>query len=661
MNEKDYAELKKIVGEVQTYVEKNKHAFVVPEHLLKVLLNDKKVKDFFKTNKFSLNVVEKDVDAFFKDFDKTTDISKIVPTNAYTQVIQRAIVMANLRAMEPDSLQLFQSLFEDEDSFAKFFLEKVGIKESDVSDYIRKRQEFCNGILNRFAVNLVDMAKEGKIGKIIGRNSETERMIEILNKKKSNNVILCGVEGCGKTSVVEGLALRIAENSVPKSMKGFEVWSLDMGSMIAGTKFRGEFEERLENVIKEISTNPKSILFIDEIHTIIGAGVGGNEGALDASNILKPYLSNGKLRVIGATTYDEYKKILKDKAFARRFKKIDLIEPSKEETFEIIQGVRNDYEVFHGVKYSDEVLRDIVDLSARYLFDKHFPDKAIDVMDEIGAKHRSGFVKSKNVTRKDVENVVCKMANINEISVSKDETEKIKMLDVGIKTELFGQDETVDSIVRKIKMMKAGLYNNNKCLSALLLGATGTGKTEFSKLLAKNLGMNFVKLDMSEYSLEMDVNKLTGCAQGFVGYEQSGALTEPVIRNPNSVVLLDEIEKAHKNVYNLLLQVMDEGKLTDNNGREANFKNVILLMTSNVGISVAEQTSSAVGFVVTEEDKQKEKGKIIENVMKKTFPPEFRNRISEICFFNNLSKSSMENIVYKNISRINKDLKDKNV
>ena len=660
--EKEYIEIKKIVSEVQTYVEKNHHAFVLPEHLLYILLDDSKVSAFLKRLKFNKKEVKENLEHFFEDIEKVKDVSKIVATTSYTQVIQKAIVLADMRACSPDTLHIFHALYNSEETFARYYLLKQGLKEEDIIDYIQSRSTIKTTHLEKYATNLVDMARMGCINKIGGRNKEVERMIQILNKKKSNNVILTSMPGVGKSAVVEGLAKRICDGDVPEAIKGYDVWAIDLSSMISGTKFRGEFEERLNNVIKEISTNPKCFTFIDEIHTVVGAGSGA-EGSLDASNILKPYLSRGELRLIGATTYDEYKnRILKDKAFSRRFKKIDLKEPNYDETLEILEGIKGEYEEYHGVKYDTEILKLIIELSGRYVVDKFYPDKAIDVLDEVGSQYRSGIKFGEFVKKEDVEDVICRMANIKEITSSVGEKDKVKNLSENIKKELFGQEETVDKIVRKVKMAKAGLANKGKPLVvSLLLGKTGTGKTEFAKQLAKNLDMNFVKLDMSEYSLEMDVNKLTGCAQGFVGYEQSGALTEPIIQNPNTVLLLDEIEKAHKNVYNLLLQMMDEGKLTDNNGREANYKNSIVIMTSNVGVAQAEETSDVAGFIRSVEEKEKDKLEVMEKVMKKYFSPEFRNRIQEICVFNDLNEKSLRMIVDKNVRRINNDLKEKNI
>ena len=662
MAEREFAEIKKIVNDVQNVVEKYKHAYIVPEHLLYVLLDDKKVSKMLNSFGVDIDCIKDNLNVFFKDLETTKDISRIIPTSAYTSIMQKAVAMASLRAMEPNSFQVFLCIFNDEDSYARYFLLKNGVTENKVMEYIQNQTTIDNGFLSKYSVNLVDMAKIGKIDKIIGREKEVERMIQILHKKKSNNVIICGCAGCGKTAVVEGLAKKIADNDVPDSIKGYDIYALDMGAMIAGTKFRGEFEERLQNVIKEIVSNPKSFVFIDEMHTIMGAGT-GSDGTLDAGNILKPYLSRGEIRCIGATTYEEYKNhILKDKALARRFKKIDLSEPTKEETFQILSGIKSSYEEYHKVKFTDDILKHIIDLSGRFVIDKFFPDKAIDIMDEIGSRYHCGLQNGEYVTKEDVEEIISRIANIPKVTASSTEKDKLKNLANNIKKELYGQDETVDSLVKKVKIAKAGLSNKNKPLGTFLfIGGTGNGKTELAKQLAKNLEINFIKLDMSEYSEKYSVSKLIGAAPGYVGFEQAGALTEPIIRQPNSVVLLDEIEKADKSVFDLLLQVMDEGKLTDNNGREANFRNSIIIMTSNVGVAKADNSPMSAGFIHTDESISKDRSKIIEKVMKSTFSPEFRNRIQEIILFNDLDKECMKLIVDKNIRRINNDLESKGI
>lgn len=700
-------EIKELVNKVQDYAEKNKYAYIVPEQMLMVLLSDDKClkmikmlikdetsnessseneeEDFnqwvekkveeVKSKKVSkydnkkkiIEALKKEVSDYLEaNIEKTNQISDIGPTNQYTKLIQSSISQAAMRSIIPDSLCVFMMLFDDKDQACSYFLNKYGIYEEDVRNYIRnyRQSKGSSGqiqYLAKYATNLNDLARDGKIDPLIGREKEVERVIQVLAKKRSSCPLLLGNAGCGKSAIVEGLALKIVNEETPESLLNKTIYALDLTSMVAGTKFRGEFEDRLENTIKEAASNEDVIVFIDELHTIVGAG--SAEGSMDSANILKPYLSRGQLHVIGATTYDEYKnKIEKDKALCRRFKRIDLSEPTKEETFQILLGLRENYEKFHGIKFSDEVLQSAIDLSAKYIIGRFFPDKAIDVIDEIGAKYHSGLKKGKKATLRDVEDVVSAMANIGKITVETDDKEKLKTLGNKIKENLFGQDEAVDKIVRQIRMSKAGLGVKGKpLLSAVLAGPTGTGKTELAKTLAEKLGIGFTKLDMSEYQEEYSVSKLVGSAAGYVGYEQSGALTEPLIQNPNQVILLDEIEKANKSVYDLLLQVLDEGKLTDNHGREASFRNAIVLMTTNVGYANAEQMSSQLGFNETENNENERKRKAVEDAFKKEFSPEFRNRLTDVFYFNPLNDEVMGMIVDKNVRRINEALEDKNI
>lgn len=489
----DNMELKKVINSVQDYVEKEKHAYIVPEHILVALMDDDKCKKMVKElttdeNKSkTAESIKKEVEDYINDnVPKVKQINEISPTPSYTKVIQTSIAQSAMRGAEPNSLNILLALYVDTEQASSYFLNKHGLSEEKVMDYIRNARRKTagfsgNSALEHFAVDLCKLADEGKIDPLIGRKKEIERIIQILSKKKSSNPILIGREGTGKSAVVEGLALRIASDSVPDSMKNKHIFALDVTSMVAGTKYRGEFEERLQAVIKDVVERPEVILFIDEMHNIMGAG-GSSEGAMDASNILKPYLSRGELHCIGATTYDEYKKnIEKDKAFCRRFKKVDIGEPSKEDTVFIMKGLRNSYENFHSVKFSDEVIEYIVDLSGRYLYDKCFPDKAIDVMDEIGAKYHSGLSVGTDVTKKDVENVICSMANLPEITIESSEKDKLRTLASRIKENLFGNDETIDAIVKKICMAKAGISNKGKpVFTGLLCGATGciTGDTK---------------------------------------------------------------------------------------------------------------------------------------------------------------------------------------
>ena len=665
----EMAELKKIVNLVQDYVEKYKYAYIIPEHVLIVLLEDEKCKRMINkitsdtSKELTISDIKSAVEKYIEaNVDKVKTTSAISPTMAYTKIIQNSITQAAMRSLEPDSLNIFSSLFLDKDQSCAFFLGKHGIYEENVQEYIREHRrddnDFLDDNLSEYAVELVSIAKKGKIDPLIGREKEIERVVQVLAKKRSCNPIFVGESGTGKSAIVEGLALRIAEGKVPDSLKDKLLYAIDLTGMVAGAKYRGEFEKRLQDTIKEAIKNPNIILFIDELHTVCGAG--SAEGTMDASNILKPYLSRGELRCIGATTYDEYKNsILKNKAFARRFKKIDVCEPNKEETLGILKGLKTRYEEFHGVSFPDDVLQYIVKLSGQYIFDKFFPDKAIDVMDEIGARYHSQIQTGDTATKIDVETVICSMANISKITVEMDDCEKLRSLGDRIKENLYGQNEIVDKIVRQVRMSKAGLASADRPLVFMGVGQSGCGKTELAKQVASSLGIGFVKLDMSEYSEEYSTSRLIGSAAGYVGYEQAGALTEPLIKNPHCVVLLDEIEKANKTVFDLLLQVMDEGRLTDNHGREASFRNAIVIMTSNVGCSDADKISKPLGFGSSDKAYSEKKGKALEDAFKSKFSPEFRNRITDVFYFNPLGEESLGLIVDKNIRRINNALKEK--
>lgn len=669
-------EFNRLITLVHNFVEEQKYNYVISEQMLYVLLDDEKCQKMVLALTTDANkkqtipqIKEALLEYFDKSMPKVDTPKKIIPTQAYKNYLQSVVAAGNMRATNPTSLHAFLMLFGDKTSASESILSDHGIFEKNVMEYIHnfEKGEFDafdedRPNLSKYAIELVNLAKNGKIDPLIGREREVNRIIQILSRKKSNNAILVGEAGVGKSSIAEGLALRIANNKVPKVLANKKIYALNVTTMLAGTKFRGEFEQRLEDTIKECAGADDVIVFIDEIHNICGAG-GNSDGSMDASNILKPYLSRGELHIIGATTYDEYKKsIEKDKALARRFKKIDVLEPSADETYQILLGLKSKYEEFHGVQYPDDVLRYAVDLSAKYIVGKFFPDKAIDIVDEIGAKYHSGLKQADSVTKEDVEDVVSATANIAKLTVEQDDKEKLKNLGDAIKENLFGQDDVVDAIVKKVRMSKAGLANVGKPIgSFMFIGSSGCGKTELAKTLANKLGIGFVKLDMSEYQEDYSVSKLVGSSAGYVGYEQDGALTGPLIKNPNCVVLLDEIEKANKCVYDLLLQVLDEGKLTDNHGREASFRNAIVIMTSNVGCANAEQMSSALGFVKTATNESERKQKTIEDAYKKKFSPEFRNRLTGVFYFNQLNNDVLGMIVDKNIKRINNALANKGV
>lgn len=647
-------ELFNVLKRLQLNVEKNLYAYLVPEHILASLLEEPRFHEIATFCKADENDIRKIISDVIESQEKVSNPVDVVPSPDYTKTIKACSFFAETRSYEIRVEHILLALLGNgEESVAYYALVKNNITKENIERFI---EEEDNHEDLKYATNLNGLAAQGKFDTLIGREQEIQRVIQILHKKRASNVILCSNPGVGKTALVEGLATKIVKGEVPETLRNACIWSLDLGSMVAGTKLRGEFEERLKSTIDSVLKNENTILFIDEIHNIVSAG--SAEGALDASNILKPYLTDNRFRCIGATTYDEYKKkILKDKALARRFKKIDLNEPSKEETIQILTGLRNSYQEFHGVNFPDEIIRLIVDLSDRYLLGQFFPDKAIEVMDEIGSQYRSKLKNGTTVTKEDVETLIASMANVQNITVNNDDKLVLKNLAQNIKKDLFGQDDIVDKVVQHIKLAKAGLTSKNKPLGIFgAIGSTGSGKTEFAKQLAKNLGISLLKLDMSEYSEKNSVSKLIGTSPGYVGFDQSGALTEPMIQNPYRVVLLDEIEKADPAIYDLLLQVMDEGRLTDNNNREASFRNAIILMTSNVGASRAESAKTTIGF-----SGESTKDTILKDELKKKFTPEFRNRFTDIFYFNDLDESVIGMIVDKEIRYLNKSLEDKRI
>ena len=602
------------------------------------------------------------------------------PTLGFQRVLQRAVFhVQSSGKKEVNGANILVAIFSEQESQAVYFLQQQDISRLDIVNYISHgiskvsdENDEAEAVgaetetieeapkqktaLESYASNLNEMAKEGKIDPLIGRDSELERTIQILSRRRKNNPLLVGEAGVGKTAIAEGLAKRIVDNEVPDVISEAEIFSLDLGALLAGTKYRGDFEKRLKALLAELGEKDHSVLFIDEIHTIIGAG-SASGGVMDASNLIKPLLANGQLKCMGSTTFQEYRGIFeKDRALARRFQKVDVEEPSVSDTVEILRGLKTRYEDHHQVKYSDGALRAAADLSARYVNDRNLPDKAIDVIDEAGANRQlqEESTRNKNITVNDIENIIAKMAKIPEKTVSSSDKKTLRDLERNLKLVVFGQDKSIETLSNSIKLARSGLGLEDKPVGAFLLaGPTGVGKTEVTKQLAKNLGIEFIRFDMSEYMESHTVSRLIGAPPGYVGFDQGGLLTEAVTKHPYSVVLLDEIEKAHTDVYNLLLQVMDHGTLTDNNGRKADFRNVILVLTTNAGASDLQKSN--IGF-----QKQSKKTDYMEAI-KRTFTPEFRNRLDAVLWFDPLTQEIICSVVDKFIAELQSQLDEKGV
>jgi ATP-dependent Clp protease ATP-binding subunit ClpA len=600
------------------------------------------------------------------------------PTQGFQRVIQRAILhVQSSGKKEVTGANVLVAIFGEKESHAVYFLNQRGVTRLDVVNYIahgitkspQQKQDKASeakdesesgsesqGALDAYTVNLNAMARTGKIDPLIGREHELERVIQVLCRRRKNNPLLVGEAGVGKTAIAEGLARRINEADVPELLKEFQVFSLDMGALLAGTKYRGDFEQRLKAVLKQLSENPKSILFIDEIHTIIGAGAASG-GTLDASNLLKPALSTGALKCIGATTYGEFRQIFeKDHALSRRFQKVDVPEPSVAETVEILKGLKTRFEQHHGVKYAPAALTCAAELAARFINDRHLPDKAIDVIDEAGAAQKilPKSRQKKVIGKNEVEEIVAKIARIPAKSVSSDDRNALKTLDRDLKNVVFGQNKAIDALVSAIRMARSGLGNPRKPIGNFLFsGPTGVGKTEVARQLAFCLGIELLRFDMSEYMERHAVSRLIGAPPGYVGFDQGGQLTEGITKHPYSVLLLDEIEKAHPDIFNILLQVMDHGTLTDNNGRKADFRNVIIIMTTNAG--AGELARQTIGFA-TEKQAGDEMAEI-----KRLFTPEFRNRLDATISFAALDHDVILRVVDKFLLELEAQLHEKKV
>jgi ATP-dependent Clp protease ATP-binding subunit ClpA len=677
-------DLNDLFNKIHTFTAEKGHEMVLPEHILYLLLKNKRIQHLLENLDADIEELQADLDNFFdtkvQQFDK---ITQPIDSLAATRILNGAVAKAFSAEKEYlDVVDFFIALMEESGTHALFFLRKAGIERFDVikeiswNDY--KPEEFESyededqerhpgkrkhstktkeKYLNTYAVNLTELAKKGEIDPIIGRTPELKRLMQILHRRKKNNPLLVGEPGVGKTAIVEGLALKIAQDQVPKEIKGLAVWALDMGSLVAGTKYRGEFENRLKSIIDELVSSKDSALFLDEIHTVVGAGA-VSSGALDASNILKPALQSGKIRCIGATTYEDYKNsILKDKAFSRRFQKIDINEPSESEAVAILAGLKPYYEEHHQVTFSLKALEKAVKLSSRHLNERFLPDKAIDVIDEAGARNSLHRNRKKTINVKDIEEVIASMANIPSGKVSSSDMSILKDLENELKLVIFGQDQAIHNVAKAVKIHRSGIGNKDKPAgSYLFAGPTGCGKTELAKQLAAKLEINFKRFDMSEYSEKHTISKLIGAPPGYVGFEQSGLLTETMIKTPHCVLLLDEIEKAHEDIYNVLLQIMDYGTLTDNNGRKADFRNAIIIMTSNVGSQEIEKND--IGFSGSSFENVRERS---EKAVNSYFKPEFRNRLDATVHFNSLSPELMEKIADKFLNNTVQELSAKKI
>jgi len=657
---------------------RRRHEYVTLEHLLLALLYEKRAAEILQACGVDLKKLGNNLETYLtKNIEQMPEHIKVEPeqTVALQRVLSRAVWHAQVAEQEQlESGDLLAALFEEPDSYARYLLEQQALTRLDILNYIShgitthnpapemagQAEEEGRPVkdpLAAFTTDLVDRAAAGKIDPLIGREAEMERTVQVLCRRLKNNPLFVGDPGVGKTAMAEGLAIRIHKGQVPDLLKEARIYALDLGLLLAGTKFRGQFEERVKGVLKALEDQPNAILFIDELHTVVGAGAASG-GAVDASNMLKPALASGDLRCIGSTTHEEYKALEKDRGLSRRFQKIDITEPTIEETVEILQGLKSYFETHHGVAYSDEAIRTAAELSAKHINDRFLPDKAIDVLDEAGARQRilADDHRKQILNREEIEAVVAAMARVPAESVSGDDRQRLKQLDTALHRYIFGQNQAIEAIVAAIRLSRAGLRLPHKPVgSFLFFGPTGVGKTELARVLSRALGVDLLRYDMSEYSEKHTVSRLIGAPPGYVGFDQGGLLTDAVRRQPYAVVLLDEIEKAHADLFNILLQVMDHATLTDNTGRKADFRNVILIMTTNAG--GRELTASPLGFVTT----QASAGDPAKKPLERLFSPEFRNRLDAVVRFDTLSTETIKQIVDKQIDELRNTLHPKNI
>jgi len=659
---------------------RKRHEFITVEHLLLMLLSNPAAVEVLRACAVDFDVLRQDVLTFIDRHTPTVSGTKEVdsqPTLGFQRVVQRAILHVQSAGKKTvTGAHVLVALFGEKDAHATFFLHKQNVARLDVVNYIshgitklpqpagaeeepseqNSSQKSPPNPLESFTQNLNKAALAGKIDPLIGRDKELERVIQTLCRRRKNNPLLAGEAGVGKTAIAEGLAKRIVDGCVPDILANASVYALDIGALLAGTKYRGDFEQRLKAVLKQLAADPNAVLFIDEIHTIIGAGAASG-GTLDASNLLKPALSSGALKCIGATTYKEFRGVFeKDHALSRRFQKIDVLEPSVEETISILRGLKSRFEEHHGIRYSATALSHAVELSAKYITDRHLPDKAIDVIDEAGAAQRV-LPKSKQkkvIGKQEIEDIIARIARIPPQHVSADDRSALKNIDRDLKALVFGQDPAIDALARAIRMSRSGLGNPQKPIGCFLFsGPTGVGKTEVARQLAYGMGIELIRFDMSEYQERHAVSRLIGAPPGYVGFEQGGLLTEAITKKPHAVLLIDEIEKAHPDIFNILLQVMDHGTLTDNNGRQADFRNIIVVMTTNAGAEALQKT--VMGFTTT-----KTAGDEMADI-KRLFSPEFRNRLDAIVSFKPLNTEIILQVVDKFLMQLEHQLHEKKV
>ena len=671
-------ELEQSISNLFDEAQKSNIEYITIEHLLLMILNDFDVKESLLSCDVNIENLKTQISDHIKE---TTPIKNnheepVKPTLGFQRVLQRSVfhVQSSGKGIVKP-INILVAIFSEKESHSVYILSKLGVSRLDIVSYlshgkkekntesndntqqeVSTENELANETENKFLLNLNEQAANGKIDRLIGRKQEISRLIQILARRTKNNPLLVGESGVGKTALVEGLAHLIVTKNVPKYLNDHVIYLLDIGGLIAGTKYRGDFEKRLKEVMSFLESQEKSILFIDEIHTIIGAG-SASGGTLDVSNLLKPALGKGTLRCIGSTTFNEFRGIFnQNQALSRRFQKIDVVEPSIDESVEILNGIKQLYEDHHNVKFSDNSIETAVKLSDKFLNDRFLPDKAIDLIDETGALLNINRKNKNKITVKDldIEKTISKITKIPEKTLSKNESVNLKNLERDLKRVIFGQDKAIDALCNAIKLSRAGLRDDNKTISSFIFaGPTGVGKTEISKQLASILGIELIRFDMSEYMERHTVSRLIGAPPGYVGFDQGGLLTEAVVKNPYSVLLLDEIEKAHPDIFNILLQVMDNGVLTDNNGRKADFRNVIIIMTTNAGADLLEKKSIGFNSQSNETDAIK--------TLKKLFSPEFRNRLDEIIQFNYLPKKVILSIVDKFLVKLQAQLDQRGI